>query len=230
MAEAHRNRIDVRDEVFDSALSFNDIGRMKEQEEAEKNESSKLSFAGIGALVAGIGLFMVNGFAFIGTKLAELFGGSSFEMLEGLRTFLPIAGFAALGYGVVKLLRLTFRTKELDFPSLNVYRKRVRTAAEGATRNANRQSYDNAYATSGTARTRYDRRETVQGRSDKLRKSRRKRVFAGVAGGISEYTGVSVGLIRFAMIAAMTAGFFPMAFAYLLLSIILPNSYEDYES
>lgn len=233
MAESYRNRIDVRDEAFDSALAFNDLGRMKEQEEVEKNESSKLSFAGIGALAAGIGLFMVNGFSWIGVKLAELFGGTSFEIMDGLKNALPAVGFFALIYGVIKMLRLVFRRKELDFPSLNVYRKRIRTAAENTTNRAQgrTQSYDTAYDERG--RTRYNRKEATASmpRTSKLRKSRRRRVFAGVAGGIAEYTGVSVGLIRFGMLVALFAsGFFPVGFAYILLSIVLPNSYDDYES
>lgn len=230
MAETYRSHIDITDDDFDAALSYNDMERMKEHEEVEKDESNKLSFAGMAALAAGLGLFAVNTFATLISPIADRLNFELFPLLQDF--LLPAAGVAALGYGVVKMLRLVFRAKELNFPSLNVYRKKIRVASDGFnTRTAAGMSaaYDSAYDEAG--RTRYDRREKNEPtRSRTFRKSRRSRVFSGVAGGIAEYTGVSAGLVRFGIIvAAASTGFFPIFFTYLLLSIVLPNSYDDYK-
>lgn len=57
---------------------------------------------------------------------------------------------------------------------------------------------------------------------EKLRRSRRGLIL-GVCLGLSNWSGLSVGLIRIlALIALFSSGFFPVAFIYLLLAIILP--------
>ncbi|MEM9936781.1 MAG: PspC domain-containing protein, partial [Bacteroidota bacterium] len=63
-----------------------------------------------------------------------------------------------------------------------------------------------------------------------LMRSRRDKVFSGVAGGLAEYMGVSAALVRFAFIAGLFAAGPMPVFAYLLLSIILPPNYSgDYQ-
>ena len=57
---------------------------------------------------------------------------------------------------------------------------------------------------------------------EKLRRSRRGLIL-GVCQGLSNWSGLSVGLIRIlALIALFSSGVFPGAFIYLLLAIILP--------
>lgn len=223
MAESQRyNTPEVEDSLFDAATSYGSIEQMKEQEELEKSESGKLAYAGIAAVAAGSALFLVNQLVW----LAGLIGISDAAAMPFLQGMLPAIGFGAIGYGLIKALRLTFRNKQLDFPMLELQRKRVQTAsaqvnAGNRARTAN--SYDEAYE---NTRPDYRRSKSTQ-RSNKLRKSRRNRVFSGVAAGISEYTGVSAGLIRMGFIIGMFFSGGMITFAYLLLSIVLPSSYDD---
>lgn len=212
---------------------FDDIEQMRAvEEDKEKNESSKLSFAGMMALVAGLGLVAFA--AFSGALVAMLPALASF-----IGTALPIIGFGALGYGFYKTIKLAFRQKMLTFPSLNVYRKKnpaaksagtgntatgTRTRSRGATDTGARRS------TSGTrefGRPRPRTARVASQRTKNLRRSRRNRVFSGVSGGIAEYTGVSSALVRFAWLAGLFMSGGMIIFAYLLLSIILPGSYGD---
>ncbi len=205
-------------EEFDVSLMYDDIEKLREiEEEEEKDQNNKLSFAGMMALVAGAALFII-GFNFLPLDVANFLQGA-----------LLVVGFGALSYGFYKTLKLAFRQKELSFPALNVYRKTrpiTTTTEKKSTRNIpisesesssgetvyRRKSRPTAYATSPNRKT--------------LMRSRTNRVFSGVAGGIAEYMNISPALIRFAFIAALfPAGPLPV-FVYLLLSIILPADFS----
>lgn len=56
-----------------------------------------------------------------------------------------------------------------------------------------------------------------------LRRSRRNRIIAGVAGGLGEFFGVSPFWFRLAFLIALTPGGVPGILAYLLLWIIVPS-------
>ncbi|MEM7515118.1 MAG: hypothetical protein AAF388_29595, partial [Bacteroidota bacterium] len=113
MARQRYRRTSSLDE-FDTSLMYDDIEKIRElEEEEEKDQNNKLSFAGMMALVAGAALFITG--ALGGLLPPDLTG-----FLMGA---LPVVGFGALGYGFYKTLKLAFRQKELSFPTLNVYRK-----------------------------------------------------------------------------------------------------------
>lgn len=58
----------------------------------------------------------------------------------------------------------------------------------------------------------------------KIMRSRTKRMLAGVIGGISDATGINVGLLRIGYLLLMFAtAFIPLAAVYVLLMFILPN-------
>lgn len=218
-------------EAFDTSFMYDDVERIRErEEEAEKNENDKLSFAGLMALVAGISMVAVG---LLGYLIPS-------DFIEILQTALPVVGFGALGYGFYKILKLAFRKKELEFPTLNVYRKTKQkarptqrsTAEDGSTRTRTRSTASETTADPRQAyRTRTYRRRTrttAAGQKKTLSRSRVNRVFSGVAGGLAEYTGVSSNLIRFAFVMGMfLTGGFPIIFIYLLLSIILPPDYDN---
>lgn len=215
--ERYRKRSSTVEE-FDISLMYDDIEKLREiEEEEEKEQNSKLSFAGMMALVAGAALFIT------GMNILPL------DVTQFLIGALLVVGFGALSYGFYKTLKLAFRQKELSFPALNVYRKtrpvqntprkeeRTRTipiseSDTSADTIYRRKSRPTAYATAPTRKT--------------LMRSRTNRVFSGVAGGIAEYMNISPALIRFAFIAALfPAGPLPV-FVYLLLSIILPADFS----
>lgn len=56
-----------------------------------------------------------------------------------------------------------------------------------------------------------------------LRRSRSKRVIAGVAGGLSEFTGISAFWFRLAFLIALLPGGVPGIIAYLILWIVIPG-------
>ncbi|MDX2286562.1 MAG: PspC domain-containing protein [Bacteroidia bacterium] len=208
-----RGNADLSDQ-FDSVLMYDDIEKIRDMEqEMEKDQSGKLGSAGLMAFLAGASLIALT---FASTLISP-------DLMEFLRTIaLPVIGFGALGYGLIKTLRMVFRQKLLNFPALNVYRK-TRSNPTGA-----------AEATAGTFnqnQARYQRRYAQQQQGRKtLRRSRTNRVFSGVAGGIAEMTGVSAALVRFAFIAAMPFAAPAPIFLYLLLSIVLPANYDDIPS
>ncbi|MBX7243450.1 MAG: PspC domain-containing protein [Bacteroidia bacterium] len=63
-----------------------------------------------------------------------------------------------------------------------------------------------------------------------MRRSRSNRVFAGVAGGLGEYFGVSPALIRFAFMIATGATSGMFFFIYLLMALIIPKNYDDWRN
>ncbi len=223
--ERYRRRASIAEE-FDTSLMYDDIEKIRErEEEEEKDQNSKLGSAGLMALVAGAGLLVASFF-------------TNFEFMEIISVILPVIGFGALGYGLVKTIQLAFRQKELNFPALNVYRKTrpaastTSSAEEGTKERA--RTYRSRYAERNEQNQyRYSRRSTTKAydraRTDKkvLQRSRKDRVFSGVAGGIAKYTGVSSALIRFAFIFSIPVTSGMSIFLYLLLSIILPANYDD---
>ncbi len=64
--------------------------------------------------------------------------------------------------------------------------------------------------------------------SGKLKRSRKNRVFGGVAAGIAEYMGISPILVRisFILLTIITVGIFILV--YLLLTLILPKNYDEW--
>ena len=56
----------------------------------------------------------------------------------------------------------------------------------------------------------------------KLRRSRSNRMIAGVAGGLSEFTGIAAFWFRLAFIIALLPGGVPGITAYLILWIVMP--------
>ncbi|MEZ4686106.1 MAG: PspC domain-containing protein [Bacteroidia bacterium] len=217
--ERYRSPSDIASDL-DMSYMYDDIERIRQREEdEEKTQQNKLSLAGIMAVLAGVGMGIVA------------FGSSlmSIGMMESLAVLLSIVGFAALGYGLYKTVKLAFRRKELEFPTLNVYRKRKpKTAEELAQEAAMRQRNDERRRSRSGRTSRPEVRGTytqVSGRK-KLRRSLRSRVFTGLAGGIGEYLGINPWVIRFLwiMFAGSLAGL-PL-FLYLFLSIAIPPDYD----
>lgn len=61
-----------------------------------------------------------------------------------------------------------------------------------------------------------------------LRRSRRHRIFGGVCGGIAEWSGRSVGLIRFLyVLVSILSAAFPGIAVYLILWIFIPEAPQD---
>ncbi|MEN8241753.1 MAG: PspC domain-containing protein [Chloroflexota bacterium] len=56
-----------------------------------------------------------------------------------------------------------------------------------------------------------------------LRRSRRDKVVAGVAGGLAEFTGISSFWFRLAFILALIPGGIPGIAAYLVLMVVIPR-------
>ncbi|MEM6264748.1 MAG: PspC domain-containing protein [Bacteroidota bacterium] len=233
MAEERYRSSQQFDERFDTSLMYDDIERIRDREEAvEKNENDKLSFAGMMALIAGIGIVVLGT---VGNLIP-------LDILEFLSGALPVVGFGALGYGFYKTLKLAFRKRDLNFPALNVSRKtrkrpdtreearpRPNSTSAGATSRSRTYQRSEARARRQESRTYRRRQARRQPIKKNLQRSRQNRVFSGVAGGIAEYAGISPALVRFAFIAGlfMSQGMF--VFVYLLLSIILPTEFEDFQ-
>lgn len=225
-------------EEFDTSLMYDDIEKIRErEEEEEKDQNNKLSFAGMMALTAGAVLMVVG-------VLSGFFPAS--DLLQFLEPAMMVVGFGSLIYGFFKTLKLAFRQKELNFPALNVYRKTRPASNTNAGTKTSTNSYTGETRTRARTRNESTTRETTYGRSRAyqrrssryaksrtttgkkiLTRSRSNRVFSGVAGGLAEYANISPALIRFAFIVGLFVPFPAAIFVYLLLSIILPANYED---
>lgn len=243
--ERYSRRRSVAEE-FDTSLMYDDIEKIRElEEEEEKDQNAKLGSAGAMALIAGGGLLSLGLLSGMGIALGDLG--------QFMQVALTIIGFGSLGYGFFKTLSLAFRQKELNFPALNVYRKTrpVGSSAKNTSSGANtrtkpsqesreesrnkrtRQQTENPYERARQRGT-YRREQRTYRRAETgrkaLRRSRTNRVFSGVAGGIAEYAGISPALVRFAFIASFFMPFLVAmpVFVYLLLSIVIPNNYDDF--
>jgi phage shock protein PspC (stress-responsive transcriptional regulator) len=209
MAQQNFRNQNVFDE-YTSNMSLGDMERMAEiEEELVKSESGKVSIAGVMALAAGGGLLLLG---VLNAALGALFG---LTILEGLHALLMVAGVFAASYGVIKTIRMVTR-KNLDLPSLSVLRKTVAQNVGQRTEATYQQQNKGSYA------------PTQQQQDRKLRRSRKERVFTGVAGGLAEYMGISPALVRFFFIFSLFATSGASFFAYLLMSIILPKNYDDW--
>lgn len=219
--EKYRSGSDIASDI-DMSYMYDDIEQIRErQSEEEKTQQNKLSLAGIMAILAGIGMALI-GFG------SGLVAG---DLGEFLLPMLSIVGFASLGYGLYKTVKLAFRKKELDFPTLNVYRKRKPKTAEELAHEAAAKA--NA-RTRSRSRSRRARAAEVRGTYSqvsggskrRVRRSLRNKVFTGLAGGIAEYLGVSPWLVRFAFIMLSSFGGVAV-FLYLFLSIAIPPDYDN---
>lgn len=222
--ERYRRRSSIAEE-FDTSLMYDDIEKIRErEEEEEKDQNSKLGSAGMMAFFAGVALLTLGIFA---GPASDLFP----QLVEFLRNAaLPIIGFGALGYGFFKTVKLAFRQKELNFPALNVYRK-TRPVPPGAeeTMGSRQRAQSRQRATTNNRYQRPTRTYRREANRKILHRSRNNRVFSGVAGGLSEYTGISAALIRFAFIFSLFPTSGMSVFIYLLLSIVLPANYDSYQ-
>lgn len=205
MAQQNLRNQNVFDE-YTGNMSLGDIERMAEiEEELVKSESGKISIAGVMALAAAAGLLVVGG-------LGAVIGSGFFEVLHAL---FYVMGAGAAFYGIIKTIRMATR-KNLDLPSLSVLRKTVAQNVGQKTEATYQQQNRGSYA------------PAEQEQNRKLRRSRRQRVFTGVAGGLAEYMGISPALVRFFFIFSVFATSGASLFAYLLMSIILPKNYDDW--
>ncbi|MEO0585301.1 MAG: PspC domain-containing protein [Bacteroidota bacterium] len=226
MAQERYRRSRSISEDFDTSLMYDDIEKIREiEEEEEKDQNGKLGSAGMMALVAGVTV-LVGSIITQTIGLPELF-------TQIIEVIVPAIGFGAMAYGFIKMINLAFRRKELNFPALNVYRKTKPTPPPTGDRQRTQRTSARNPRTASSARERYQQRaraRTYQAQADPnrkvLRRSRTNRVFSGVAGGLSEYTNISVTLIRFAFIVGIFMGFPIPIFIYLLLSIVLPANFD----
>jgi len=223
--ERYRSSSSRLNDDFDTSLMYDDIEKIRNmEEEEEKDQNNKLGSAGMMAFVAGVSILL-------GALLTSILPSPE-PILRMLQVFLPAVGVGALGYGLIKMINLVFRRKELNFPALNVYRK-TKPAPKANLNTDRTRSRDTSRQ---QARERYRQRSRTYATTNPgrkmLRRSRANRVFSGVAGGISEYTGASVSLIRFAFVAGLfIPPFAPMTILlYLLLSIVLPANFDPYDN
>ncbi|MFK7972658.1 MAG: PspC domain-containing protein [Bacteroidia bacterium] len=220
--QQQRSAGDIASEI-DMSYMYDDIESIREREsEEEKTQQSKLSLAGIMAILAGVGMAI----AAFGNSI---FGGSLDPgFLEFLVPLLTIVGFSSLAYGLYKTVKLAFRKKELNFPTLNVYRKRKPKTPEELARESMAKENARTRNRSRGRRQRADVRGTYAPTSGpkRLRRSLKQRVFTGLAGGVSEYVGISPWLVRFLfiMLTSATGGMF--TFLYLFLSIAIAPDYD----
>ncbi len=204
--------------VFDgdevSYSGNNDMERLREIEsETVKTQNGKIGLAGLMAMGAALGLIATG-------VLSTLTGFAGFEFWGVLHALFLSVGMVSAIYGTVKTL-LTLRGKTLNMPSLEVLRKNVAQAQP----NVNVGAYNRNQTQNQTQNI--NPQNTV---SQTLRRSRKSRVVAGVAGGLAEYMGISPVLVRIAFLMAIpvTSGFFP--FIYLLLALVLPKNYDDWKT
>ena len=222
--ETYRSGSHTFDE-FDTTLMYDDLERIRElEQEEEKTQNNKLSFAGMMSLIAGVALMVVAIVAGVG-------GNLPYELMEFLAVAFQFIGFGALGYGVYKMLKLIFR-KELNFPALNVYRKTRPAAKAAAATSAGEIEIERKGSYTRNKETSRPRRKarSRSSQSEKiLLRSRKNRVFSGLAGGIAEYLGIPAPLVRLGLILSIFVGGAPI-FIYLLLSIVIPPNYNELKS
>lgn len=206
-----REKTYTSNSVFDgdevSYSGNNNMEHLREIEsEAVKTESGKLGLAGLMAMGAALGLIATGVFnTFIDAGIIDV-----------LHAMFLFAGIFSGVYGTIKTIRMLSR-KTLNMPSLEVLRK---TTAQTQS-NVNIGAYQQQNKTSNT--------QTPA--TQTLRRSRKSRVFAGVAGGLAEYMGISPILVRIAfLIAIPSTGMFIFPFIYILLALVLPKNYDEWKT
>lgn len=63
----------------------------------------------------------------------------------------------------------------------------------------------------------------MEGHGKKLRRSRSKRIVAGICGGLSEFFGISVFWFRLALVILLIPGGLPGLIPYAILWIVIPK-------
>lgn len=63
----------------------------------------------------------------------------------------------------------------------------------------------------------------MEGSTKKLRRSRSKRIVAGICGGLSEFFGISVFWFRLALVILLIPGGLPGLVPYMILWIVIPR-------
>lgn len=170
---------------------------------AIKRDSSGFIIAGLLSLLAGVGLIAVTNFNI------------------GLTQALPYligAGIAGLGFGLIKGFRRIFRRKNLNLPSLTLRRK-VRPKTQNTQNSTGSQSQSR-----NKANVKQKFREKVEAfKGKRLQKSLKNKVIMGVAGGLAEYSGISVGLVRLLFLMAFFFSGGIIAVIYFILGFVLPT-------
>lgn len=191
-----------------------DIERIREVDsESVKTESGKLGIAGVMGLSAAAGLILIG-------LLETIIPGNLLGPLYGVLTTI---GIGASVYGIISLLR-KLTQKTLNIPSINVLRKVA--SEQTASRPYAKQQQGNQQNVQQNQQNFYP--NSTQRKE--MRRSRSNRVFAGVAGGLGEYFGVSPALIRFAFMIATGATSGMFFFIYLLMALIIPKNYDDWRN
>lgn len=210
-----KNKNSILDDFQSSSYHHytDDLENIREIEsEAVKTESGRLGLAGLMGGSAAIGLLILG-------LLNAIIPGNLLDPLYGVLT---VIGIGASVYGLISLLR-KLSQKTLNIPSINVLRKMT---AEQTAKPYTKTQTQNTQQTVQNQQTNFP----YSTQKKEVRRSRSNRVFAGVAGGLGEYFGVSPALIRFAFIIAnfATSGMF--FFIYLLMALIIPKNYDDWKN
>lgn len=209
-----RDKTYTSNSVFDtdehSYSGNSNLENLREIEsDAVKTENGKIGIAGLMAIAAAVGLIATG-------VLSSIVSFEFWEVLQAI--FFTIGTFSAI-YGAIKTIR-TLTRKTLNMPSLEVLRKNVAQAQS----NVNVGSYNQTQQQNRTV-------SNQSAGSKTLMRSRKSRVFAGVAGGLAEYMGISPILVRIAfLIAIPSTGMFIFPFIYLLLALILPKNYDEWRT
>ena len=167
--------------------------------EAVRKEEQKMKRES--TLLSGVGLVtLITGVA--------IFALVNFALPIGFMDLLPILtglGIAGSIFGFIRIMRRVFKGKTLDLPSLKIKRKSMSGVMESS---SEKPFTETTYI------------------PKKLGKSIRSKVFAGVAGGMAEYAGISPILMRMIFIFALffSGGFATLA--YLILAIFMPTNRE----
>lgn len=207
-----RNTTTYQEEFGFSSYSYKDDLEMIREIESEttKSESGKIIAAGAIAAVSAAGIIAA-------TLLGTFLGGDMMEILQG---GLIAVGLSTAIYGVIKSLRKVFG-KTLNFPTISAQTK---VFAQAYNEQQSNKKQQNASQTTTTYRPQ------SPGERKELRRSRTNRVFAGVAGGLGEYLGVSPALIRFAFVVATFMSFPIAPIAYLIMVMAIPKNIESWKN
>ena len=144
--------------------------------------------------------------------LSLVAGGAAFAifnvpgMLAALEPIVPWlvgAGIGGLGVGLFKLIK-KLRKDGLKFPSLKLRRKGVSSGFGSRSSSAEKPFEETTYL------------------KKKLTKSDDNRVFFGVAGGLSEFSGIPVNLLRLIFVIATIASGGAVIPVYLAMALIMP--------
>lgn len=207
-----RNTTTYQEEFGFSSYSYKDDLEMIREIESEttKSESGKIVAAGAIAAVSAVGIIAA-------ALLSNVYYS---ELFTAVQAGLIGVGLSAAFYGVIKTLRKVFG-KTLNFPTISAQTKVFAQAYNEQQANKKQQN---------AAQTNTTYRPQSPGERKELRRSRTNRVFAGVAGGLGEYLGVSPALIRFAFVVATFMSFPIAPIAYLIMVMAIPKNIETWKN